>query len=135
MADKKQTKRIYKAVGKGEPLQRAAEALRRGVKEVQKALRKGETGCVLPLTAVGQGKSLVVIAADISPLDVISHLPVYCEEQGVPYMFVKSKAELGESANTKRPTSCVLINTQKPWEGRSKADEVIEDAKKLIPGL
>lgn len=25
MADKKQTKRIYKAVGKGEPLQRAAE--------------------------------------------------------------------------------------------------------------
>ena len=34
---------------------------------------------------------LVVIAADISPLDVISHLPVFCEEKSVPYMFVASK--------------------------------------------
>jgi hypothetical protein len=29
----------------------------------------------------------------------------------------------------------VLINTEKPWEGRSKADEVIEEAKKLLPNL
>ena len=45
------------------------------------------------------------------------------------------QSELGESANTKRPTSCVLINTEKPWEGRSKADDVIEEAKKLLPQL
>ena len=45
------------------------------------------------------------------------------------------QAELGESASTKRPTSCVLMNTAKPWEGRSKVDELISDAKKLLPGL
>ena len=45
------------------------------------------------------------------------------------------QSELGESANTKRPTSCVLINTEKPWEGRSKADDIIEEAKKLLPQL
>lgn len=37
----------------------------------------------------------VVFAADISPVDVISHLPIQCEEQGVPYCFVRSRMELG----------------------------------------
>lgn len=53
--------------------------------------------------------SLCIIAGDISPIDVISHLPILCEEFGIPYVFVPSKAELGEAAVTKRPTSCVLI--------------------------
>ena len=35
--------------------------------------------------------SVCIIAADISPLDVIAHLPVFCETQGVPYVFVTSK--------------------------------------------
>lgn len=37
---------------------------------------------------------LVAIAGDISPLDVISHLPVYCEEKDVPYVFVSSKVRI-----------------------------------------
>jgi len=52
--------------------------LKRGVKEVIKAIRKGGTG-------------LVVLAGDIYPVDVISHIPVYCEEKGVPCVFVESK--------------------------------------------
>lgn len=34
---------------------------------------------------------LCVIAGDISPIDVISHLPVFCEESEVAYVFVSSK--------------------------------------------
>lgn len=45
-----------------------AKALRRGVKEVVKAVRKGEKGFVL-------------IAGDISPIDVIAHLPILCEDK------------------------------------------------------
>jgi ribosomal protein L7Ae-like RNA K-turn-binding protein len=52
--------------------------LRRGVKEVVKAIRKGETGVVL-------------IAGDISPIDVIAHIPVLCEDSHLPYCFVPSK--------------------------------------------
>ncbi len=37
------------------------------------------------------------------------HIPTYCEESGVAYMFVPSKAGLGAASATKRPTSCVLI--------------------------
>ena len=52
---------------------------------------------------------IVVIAADISPIDVLSHLPILCEDKNVPYIYVKSRAEVGEACKTKRPTSCVLI--------------------------
>jgi H/ACA ribonucleoprotein complex subunit 2 len=38
-------------------------------------------------------------------------LPILCEEKGVPYIYVKSRAEVGEACKTKRPTSCVFITT------------------------
>ena len=55
------------------------------------------TDVFLPLTAscqwrqvckgIRQGKKgICVIAGDISPIDVISHMAYYCEEQGVAYM-------------------------------------------------
>ena len=31
-------------------------------------------------------KGICIIAGDISPIDVISHMAYYCEEQGVNYM-------------------------------------------------
>jgi len=52
---------------------------------------------------------LVIFAADISPIDVISHLPVQCERKDIAYGFVRSRLELGQAAQTKRPTSVVLI--------------------------
>jgi hypothetical protein len=34
---------------------------------------------------------LCVIAGNISPIDVITHLPILCEEANVPYIYVNSK--------------------------------------------
>ena len=70
--------------------------VKRGVKETVKAVRKGTKG-------------IVIIAADISPIDVLSHLPILCEDKSVPYIYVRSRAEIGEACKTKRPTSCVMI--------------------------
>jgi H/ACA ribonucleoprotein complex subunit 2 len=52
---------------------------------------------------------IVVIAGDISPIDVITHIPVLCEESDVPYVYIPSKEDLGSSASTKRPTSCIMV--------------------------
>jgi len=52
---------------------------------------------------------LLVLAADISPMDIISHLPVLSEDNSIPYVFVTSKEELGHASSTKRPTSCVMV--------------------------
>ena len=98
--------------------------VKRGVKETVKAVRKGSTG-------------LVIIAADISPIDVLSHLPILCEDKNVPYMYVKSRAEVGEACKTKRPTSCVMVckPDKKHEETRESYkechDKIIENNKYL----
>merc|ERR1711990_1176561 len=92
LASDKMCKKLIKLVQKG----MKSKIVHRGVKETVKAVRKGNKG-------------VVVIAADISPIDVLSHLPILCEDKGVPYIYVKSRAELGQACKTKRPTSCVLI--------------------------
>jgi H/ACA ribonucleoprotein complex subunit 2 len=93
LANKKSTKKCYKLVKKAASTK---HLLRRGVKEVIKGVRKNEKG-------------LVVMAGDIYPIDVISHIPLLLEEKNIPYLFVPSKFDLGAAASTKRPTSCVLI--------------------------
>lgn len=93
MANAKLQKKLLKTVKKSS----RARQLKRGVKEVIKALRKGEQG-------------LLILAGNITPMDVISHLPVMAEEaKGVEYVWVTSKEELGAASGTKRATSTVLV--------------------------
>ena len=51
-----------------------------------------------------------MIAGNISPMDVISHLPILCEDNGVPYIYVRSKEELGAAALTKRYVLLIAAN-------------------------
>lgn len=45
-------------------------------------------------------------------MDVIMHFPVLCEEHGVPYLYVRSRADLGVAACTKRATSVVMLKPE-----------------------
>ncbi|KAL6864040.1 50S ribosomal protein L30e-like protein [Trichoderma novae-zelandiae] len=110
LADEKGQKKICKTIRK------AAKngTLKRGVKEVVKTLRKSAASAPGNTSFPG----VVVIAGDISPMDVISHLPVLCEDHNVPFIFVTSRAELGAAAKTKRPTSVVMI--MEKAEGKKK---------------
>ncbi|EMD40706.1 hypothetical protein CERSUDRAFT_43870 [Gelatoporia subvermispora B] len=107
LAQKKLVKKLHKTIKKASKQRQ----VKRGVKEVVKGIRKGEKG-------------LLVLAADITPIDIISHLPVLSEDAGVPYVFVASKEELGHASATKRPTSCVMIcPDQKKKTKRKEGDE------------
>jgi U4/U6 small nuclear ribonucleoprotein SNU13 len=33
----------------------------------------------------------IVMAADATPLEILLHLPLLCEDKNVPYVFVRSK--------------------------------------------
>jgi H/ACA ribonucleoprotein complex subunit 2 len=66
---------------------------------------------------------ICVIAGDISPIDVITPLPVLCEDNDIPYIYVPSKEELGQAGLTKRPTSCMLILPKPPKGDLPKDDE------------
>lgn len=105
LAGKKLCKRTLKLV------RRAAEhkCLKRGVKEVVKSIRRGNKG-------------ICVIAGNISPIDVITHVPILCEEAEIPYVYVPSKEDLANAGATKRPTCCVLVLT-KPTKGELGQEE------------
>ena len=117
LASKKSTKKAHKLVKKAA----SQKQIRRGVKEVIKGIRKGETG-------------LALLAGDIYPLDVISHIPLLLEEKDIPYLFVPSKQDLGAAASTKRPTSVVLVRTpKKDFDGKDLYDALTKEAQDYDP--
>jgi len=66
-------------------------------------------------------------------MDVIMHFPILCEEHGIPYLFIRSRADLGVAACTKRATSVVMLKPEgkKPVEGEKKEKEKDGDDKKV----
>jgi H/ACA ribonucleoprotein complex subunit 2 len=65
---------------------------------------------------------------------VLSHLPILCEEKGVAYIYVRSRAEIGEACKTKRPTSCVFIaNPGKKGDDYKKFTKMEELVKQRNP--
>ncbi|XP_018341855.1 PREDICTED: H/ACA ribonucleoprotein complex subunit 2-like protein [Trachymyrmex septentrionalis] len=93
MASKKLTKKIYKCIKKAS---KHKTYLRNGLKDVQKHLRKGETG-------------LVVFAGDVYPIDIMCHLPIVCEDKNIPYCFTPSRMDIGAAMNMKRGSLMVLV--------------------------
>ncbi|XP_033341617.1 NHP2 ribonucleoprotein [Megalopta genalis] len=93
MAPKKLAKKIYKCVKKAS---KQKTYLRNGLKDVQKHLRKGETG-------------LVVFAGDVFPIEIMCHLPIVCEDRDIPYCYTPSKQDIGNAMGVKRGSLMVLI--------------------------
>ncbi len=78
--------------------------LKKGVNEATKAIERGSA-------------KLVVVAKDTNPKEIIMHLPILCEEKGIPVVIVNSKEELGAAAGLTVPTSAIAITE----EGEAKA--------------
>jgi H/ACA ribonucleoprotein complex subunit 2 len=86
-----------------------AKTIRRGVPEVIKAIRKGQKGYVEIACIYISFISVVIIAADIFPVEVVAHLPVFCEEKGILYSYVPSRQALGTACLTKRAASAIMV--------------------------
>ncbi|CAD26004.1 HIGH MOBILITY GROUP-LIKE NUCLEAR PROTEIN (HMG2) [Encephalitozoon cuniculi GB-M1] len=52
-----------------------------GIKKCQKRVLEGSKG-------------LLVLTADTTPMDLITHLPALCEDRGTKYVFVRSKSSI-----------------------------------------
>ena len=104
------------------------------MKECVKAIRKSPLANPTILASSSAPHGIVVLAADISPMDVISHIPVLCEDHAIPYVYVPSRAELGAAGATKRPTSVVMITPQ-AREEQAEWDETYKDLMKVAVKL
>lgn len=74
----------------------ASGKVRRGVNEVTKVLERGQA-------------KLVVAASDVSPKEIIMHLPIIAKEKGVLYGEVASREELGAASGLARATTAVAV--------------------------
>jgi H/ACA ribonucleoprotein complex subunit 2 len=114
----KLTKKLYSIIFKAVAANKK-RGVTKGIKDVTKAVRKG-------------AKGIVVIGADVSPFDVVSHLPVLLEEKKVPYVFVPSRSDLGAATQCKRATTVVLLRpneeTMSSYEKCVSAIEELNEA-------
>ncbi|MBI2669028.1 50S ribosomal protein L7ae [Candidatus Woesearchaeota archaeon] len=75
---------------------RTTGKIRKGANEATKAIEKGEA-------------KLVVYAADVSPKEIVMHLPLLCKEKNILCVQVSKKDELGAAAGLGLGTSAVAI--------------------------
>ena len=86
------------------------------------------TNEVTKLVERGQAK-LVVMGEDVTPPEILAHVPLLCEEKKIPYAYVPHKQELGNAAGLKVPTAAVVIIEP----GKSKV--IIETLQKRITSM
>ncbi|KAJ3774344.1 60S ribosomal protein L8 [Lentinula raphanica] len=64
--------------------------------------------------------SLVAIAHDVDPIELVVYLPALCRKMGVPYVIVKGKARLGTLVH-KKTAAVVAINEVRSEDQRELA--------------
>jgi H/ACA ribonucleoprotein complex subunit 2 len=113
----KLTKKLYSLIHKAVEADKR-RGITKGIKDVTKLVRKGK--------AAG---GLIVLGADVSPFDVVSHFPVLLEQKGIPYVWVPSRADLGQATHCRRATSVVLL---KPTPAsKDSFDKCVEAVREL----
>lgn len=68
----------------------------KGTNEVTKQIERGAA-------------KLVLMAEDTSPEEILAHIPLLCDEKGVPFGYVALKQELGSAAGLSVATAAVAI--------------------------
>lgn len=88
--------------------------IKKGINETTKAVER-------------KTAQIVVIATDVTPVEIVVHLPILCKEKGIPYVFIPSKAELGKAIGLGVSTASVAV------ENAGGATEKLQDIVKKLP--
>ncbi|MFA6649787.1 MAG: 50S ribosomal protein L7Ae [archaeon] len=67
-----------------------------GINEVTKAIERGTA-------------KLVAIAEDVTPAEIVMHLPVIAKEKKIPFTYFKTKADLGKAVGISAKASSIAI--------------------------
>ncbi len=86
------SEKAYEAI----ELARKSGKITKGTNEVTKVIEKEKA-------------KLVVVAKDVTPPEIIMHIPLLAKEKGIPCVEVPSKEELGAAAGLKRGSASVAI--------------------------
>lgn len=75
---------------------RSTGKIAKGANEVTKQVERGQA-------------KFVVMAEDVSPAEILAHMPLLCEEKGIPFGYVPSKSELGAAIGLPVSTAAIAL--------------------------
>ena len=70
--------------------------IRKGTNEVTKVIERREA-------------KIIVMAEDVTPVEILAHMPVLCRERDVAFSYVPTKVELGKISGLEKPTASIAI--------------------------
>ena len=70
--------------------------LRIGINEVTKSIERGEA-------------KVVFFAKDVSPKEIVAHIPALCNEMKIPYIEVEQREKLGSYVKIKSTTAVSVV--------------------------
>lgn len=89
---KEKLEQVYESI----ELAKSTGKIKKGTNEVTKIIERGQA-------------KLVAYASDVNPPEIVMHLPMLCEEKGVPCFQVGTREELGAAAGIEVSTTAVVI--------------------------
>lgn len=93
--------------------------LKKGANEATKTLNRGIS-------------ELIILAADVEPIEIVLHLPLLCEDKNVPYVFVPSKDLLGRACGVNRSVVACSITSNENSQLSSQIRNMKIDVERLL---
>ena len=97
-------------------LARDTGRIKKGTNEATKAIERGVA-------------RLVIVGEDVTPPEIVAHIPALCEEKKTPYIYVKKQSELGAAAGLSVKSAAAAI--VEPGKGKELLDEIVQKVAAL----
>ena len=70
-----------------------------------------------------------MFAGDVTPEDIMCHLPAVCEDKSIPYVYVASKDDIGSALGRKK--GCIMALIQPHGDYTDSFQECSEEIRRL----
>jgi large subunit ribosomal protein L7Ae len=100
-------------------LAKQSGSVKKGVNEVTKSIERGLA-------------TLVLLAGDVEPEEVVMHIPTLCKQKKIAIVFVPAKLDLGKAVGLNVP--CAAASIEKAGEGAAQLKEVTTWSVRMMGG-
>ena len=73
----------------------------------------------------------MIFAGDVTPVDVMCHMPAVCEEKSLSYCYTPSRQDLGAAMGVKR--GCLMVMVREHEDYKDLYQEMLQEVGGLPP--
>ena len=110
-------KEVVEAAYEALKVARETGKIRKGTNETTKTIERGKA-------------KLVLIAEDVSPPEVVAHLPLLCDERKAVYVYVPEKQRIGEALGLTVGSAAAAI--EETGDSEKLVTEIAEKLKAIV---